>query len=150
VPGTVCDIQSKETGSPMDAKLTDVIGLIAEASAEDLAQVDQAIKETEGQLAALRVFRKVLAAKVTAPPAKSDNGQAEGNGHREPSLIDGCRQKIGEFLAKNGIARVGRVQRELNITTGSFYKAVAHEWFVKTDEGVLLSPSGRQQFVKED
>lgn len=126
--------------------MSKLLEAISEATAEDLAAVDEEIRELEQKLAGLREVARVLRVTLFGkPPRKSPARKpkpaaaagADGGKPDATSFEDELRQEIHDTLTKFGPMKPGAIGVEIGQTAQYVGRLTAHEWFRKDTEGVV-------------
>lgn len=123
-----------------------LIDALAAVKESDLQQIDDKLTAMRNELYALEQVRKVVLAKLgkTAPrPAasKADNfKRPEANPDEEQvppgmSRADFRRQKIAEYIQKNGPSKTSELANATGIPLGSMSALMAHHTFCDTALG---------------
>lgn len=113
--------------------MSNVIDAIRNATADDLAEIDQRISDLTGELESLKAARKIIDTRI--------NGKTERTSGEKPARIssEDLAQKVFDCVTTNGPGTPRAIALKLGVTPIAVGKAAAKSgWFEKDEHGRLL------------
>jgi hypothetical protein len=128
-------------------RLLDILDTLDTA---DLADLDAEIATAQERLEQLRQVRGLIGPRQS-PAGPAANGAAEPKPVRHTAASQAKRKKIAAALAeRDRVTPIVALARDLGMPASSLRSlAVPHPWFTLTDQGLLLTPQGRQEAVDD-
>jgi hypothetical protein len=124
----------------------DFVKALMDAGEPELLQLTAEIARLERELAGLKVAERFLRARLGdgagPPPAPRPGGKGTKKATPEQTLER--RKAVALMLLREGCMPVAAIASRLGVKDHQAAYVVTHEWFARTDEGVRLTPAGRQ------
>ncbi len=125
---------------------TNLLKLLNEATADDLAEIEIKIMTAEKELDALRTLRKVIDVKVNGPTQRKPRG-TNGAGQRGPTAGAGTTEErvkqVAKYLLSSGTAKITTLAQLVGADGRGFHHVIKHPWFVQSGEFAKLSDEGK-------
>jgi hypothetical protein len=124
----------------MTDNITQILELLEEPTAKDLAAIDQRLADLDKQQAGLKALRRLLALRLGKTPAP-----VNGAPNQRCNVLEN-RLKIAETLKEHGPMRRADIGRYTEVPNGgSLTNALECSWFAKhATKGFELTGEGRQ------
>lgn len=143
----------------MSAKPQSLFEMIQKATAADLEQLDKEIdaKEVviigiEAEVNRLKALRKTIDVIVNGKPErkKPEKKSKPGESAAQASYgsADERRAKVAQYLAKHGASKPSSIAADLGIPDGSITFVLSCGAFIKTPNGYVLTPEGRNKYLE--
>lgn len=137
---------------------TSLLELLAQATQDDLSEIDNAIAKLESsiekinhEIAGLRVVRKAIGVKLNGKPERKAPTKSAKTGTAKAGSGT-ARDRIYDYLAnkKTGV-KSAIIAADLQIPIATVYAAVNHEWFDKDiDSGAISIAKNVGRYTMED
>jgi hypothetical protein len=119
-----------------------LLDALANATPDDLADVEHQMRDTEKKLGSLKALRRVLSIKLNGKQP-SQKKTARGRPPATPvGGTDGRRLKVAMYLLHSGPTRPAVIANSCDIPMGSITAVLDHEWFQKVPDGAALTVLG--------
>lgn len=113
-----------------------ILEALADASAEDLAEIEAEIVKLERKLAGLRAAKSLVGLAVNGPPPKVVRGTNAAP--RDEAKADTLASQVYDLIAKEGPLPIGTIASRLGKTPqGVALAASKSGWFARTAENDL-------------